>query len=456
MILRRYQEQREFIESEKQNLLFLGGRGAGKTYAGALWAFRMMVQYPDIPIPGIITANTYDQLQKYTLNTLLQILTEAEVPFVYGVAPPAGWPETRFKANKHNNVLSLANGAQAQCASLEKYPFLRGGNSSFWWGDESRDYNPEVIPVIQGRFRGMPQGWVYYTRLTSTPKGHDHQYYRFMAEGDEDEEMPRLPDSAWIRASTEKNIYEPDLAERLRASYGKRYATQEISAEIINIKQGRVYDFDRHRHTADLKYAGEPVIFSMDFNIDPAVALVMSIDVGRRTVRVWDEIVLRGGKHTWDVCREFKRRWGKRLPVFKNGPRTFRRITIDGDPSCRQRGANAPRTNLDIILNEFKDEFVIDNAFKNKAKTQLDYANFCNALFDSDGAILIDKTCKNLIRDLEEVVWDDKGKIDKSDDRLTHFTDAFKYPVGHRLPFKDYKQQMSVVGVEQFDACRLY
>ena len=53
--------------------------------------------------------------------------------------------------------------------------------------------------------------------------------------------------------------------------------------------------------------------------------------------------------------------------------------------------------------------------------------------------IVIDPSCKNLIRDLELVSYKENGKnneIDKSDQTLTHASDAFGYAVWEYLPLK--------------------
>jgi hypothetical protein len=67
-----------------------------------------------------------------------------------------------------------------------------------------------------------------------------------------------------------------------------------------------------------------------------------------------------------------------------------------------------------------------------------------NNLFDKD-EILIDPKCKNLIRDLDQVVWkDDSTTFDKSNPKLTHSLDGMKDMIDYEFPIMSNTKQVTI------------
>ncbi len=101
----------------------------------------------------------------------------------------------------------------------------------------------------------------------------------------------------------------PDYYERLKSSYDARFYQQEALGEYLSLNAGRVYyAFERGENVRDdgAVDEGRPLLWALDFNVDPMCSVVAQVD-GER-VTVLDEIVLARAS-TFDACEEFERRF---------------------------------------------------------------------------------------------------------------------------------------------------
>jgi len=331
--------QAEFFHCDAPLALFCGGVGSGKTFAGACWLRKMARRYPKAV--GFVAANTYLQLHKSTLPCLLWLLKEHGPLFVHGRRPDASWdPPVESRYHDHENVLTLANGAQILTFSLENHDALRGLELGYAWIDETRDTRLEAFEVLLERLRGKmeaglrnadfglrngqsqpgsfnPQSAIPNSqsnnplRITTTPNGFDWLYERFK------DPARRWPGAVLIRASSYDNPHlRGDYARELESRLGKDLAQQEIYAEFLEVHKGRAYAFRRDRHEReDVEYdPARALILAHDFNRDPLCAVVLQVDREQRRAWVLDEIVIPGCGLTQYSANEFIRRYARRVP----------------------------------------------------------------------------------------------------------------------------------------------
>ena len=98
------------------------------------------------------------------------------------------------------------------------------------------------------------------------------------------------------------------------------------------------------------------------------------------------------------------------------------------DPA-NQRHTSALSTDHDILR---KGGFEV--RVKHKAPRIVDSVNAVNKAMDYT---VIDPSCKEFIKDLEQVVLrEGTREIDKSNKSLTHLTDAFRYSIDYEFPVK--------------------
>jgi hypothetical protein len=138
-----------------------------------------------------------------------------------------------------------------------------------------------------------------------TPKGYDWVYQRFISE-------PK-PGYDVVQARPFENRFLleqiPDFYERLKGSYDERFYQQEALGQYLHMRGGLVYHaFDRGAHVAELEVDSSlPLLWALDFNVDPMSSVVAQISGGR--TRVLQEIVLRHAT-TEEACRQFHEAFG--------------------------------------------------------------------------------------------------------------------------------------------------
>jgi hypothetical protein len=274
-----------------------------------------------------------------------------------------------------------------------------------------------------------------------TPKGKDWVWRRFIS-------ARKIPGYEVVMAKPFENRAILDAApsyyEQLKHSYDDKFYRQEVLGEYLDMYGGAVYrSFDGQLHVARGTYNPSlPLIWSLDFNINPMASIIAQCDeaYGRKRVHVLQEIVL-PDSHTVEMCREFLRRtaqWADDSP----GPLA---VHIYGDATGAARSASSGGdSNWSIIEKILASKADYKPSFRQQKRNPsiTDRVNAVNGLLQSfaethshfeNPRVLIDPCCTELLTDLETVVWktDAHGamipELDKSDPRRTHVSDALGY-----------------------------
>lgn len=132
--LRPAQRRPDAFGMDWRTWFFLGGRGAGKTHAGACAVLEEARQDPQARI--LIVGPTWSEIRKTQLEGPSGILT---------LAPP--WLLPEFKVSKKE--LHFPNGAIAFCVPAQGGAKFRGYNCSFGWADEIVAWRKEPIEVYK-------------------------------------------------------------------------------------------------------------------------------------------------------------------------------------------------------------------------------------------------------------------------------------------------------------------
>jgi hypothetical protein len=224
-----------------------------------------------------------------------------------------------------------------------------------------------------------------------------------------------------IRARTTDNPFlPPDYIASLYDQYDPVLVDQYINAEFVNINgMAAYYSFDRDRHNQRVsakvikKY---PYIgVGWDFNVGKMVCELFVHNPKRRRVHVFDEIVLRGNANTPKMCEKILRKY----PNW-----AFR---VYPDASGKNRSTNASQSDLEIIRSHPEFDVYADD--KNPfIRDRLASMNRC---FSHNILTIDTEACPDLTEDLEQVVMDQSGELDKSDKERTHSSDALGYPMSY-------------------------
>jgi len=395
--------QVRFHKSEARFKGFSGPVGSGKSQALCHEAIRLSYLNPGRS--GLLGAPTYAMLRDATQSALFEILNRNGIPFEH---------------NKGENVLVMTDsGSRIIFRPVDEFERLRGTNLA-WFGLDELTYTPEEAWLrLEARLRD-PQA----TRLCGfaawTPKGYDWVYRRFIRE-------PVDGYDVTLAAPFEnRHVLEkvPDFYERLRRSYDERFFEQEVLGRYLNVNEGLAYHvFDRAKHVVDVEIdRTEPLLWALDFNVNPMCSVVAQIQEGR--VAVMDEIVM-GPASTPEVCEEFCGRYGR----HQGG------TVIYGDASG-SRMQTSGTTDYEMMKRFFAGADFNGAVFRvpTSNPSVRERVNLMNAMLrsaDGEVQLLIDRRCRELILDLEQVSFKPGSTIiDKDKDpKRTHLSDALGYLV---------------------------
>ncbi len=259
-----------------------------------------------------------------------------------------------------------------------------------------------------GRLRGAENATM---AISTTPEGFRETYQLFH----QDKIGPL------IKAKTTDNPFlPPDYIQSLYDQYDSVLVDQYVNAEFVNINgMSAYYAFDRQKHHKSFsrkvinKY---PYIgIGWDFNVAKMCCELFVHNPQRKRIHVFDEIILRGNANTSKMVEHIKQKY----PNW-----AFR---VYPDASGKNRSTNASESDLEIISSN--EEFTVLAEEKNPFVR--DRLASVNGGF-SNGVVTIDtNACTDLVQDLEQVIKDESGELDKTDKERTHSSDAFGYSMAY-------------------------
>ncbi|HUI56708.1 MAG TPA: phage terminase large subunit [Bryobacteraceae bacterium] len=394
--------QKAFHECAARFKGFSGPVGSGKSQALCQEAIRLAYQNPGRM--GLLGAPTFPMLRDATQATLFEILHDNEIPFEF---------------NKAENMLVMLEGkTKILFRSMDEFERLRGTNLA-WFGLDELTYTMEEAWLrLEGRLRD-PKAQQLCGFAAWTPKGFDWVYRRFVG-------PTKTQGYIAVFAPPNENKYLLDQVKdyylRLKDSYDEKFYAQEVLGEYVSLDGNRVYSsFDRGTHIVDSAADPNlPLMWSLDFNVDPMSSVVAQISRGM--VRVLDEIVIRHGT-TSQAAEEFLKRY----------PRHGGGLLICGDASgnAQQTTGNSDYDILKEYINAYSDYKVRYQVPKANPPVR-DRVNLTNGKLRSASgkiALYVDPKCKELVQDFEQVCYKaEGGQIDKDRDRMrTHLSDALGY-----------------------------
>lgn len=316
-----YLVQREFVDASQHFAGFMGGIGAGKSYAGAVRAVNAAfgrIGGATIPVPnlGMVTAPTYPMLRDATLRTFRDVAGDRIQDY-----------------RKSENIAVMTNGSEVIFRSADEPERLRGPNLTWWWGDEAALYHNDVWRIMIGRLRQHGHGYAW---PTTTPKGHNWLYKEFMDRHAEN------ADYRLFKARTRDN---PHLDEAfivsLEESYTGDFARQELEADFVAF-EGLVYpEFSRDVHgNADVKAEYPRVVAGVDWGFtNPGVINVFGLDADGLMVHVHEEYQRQRGIDEWaDIARQLRDLWN--IKTFYCDPSEPDYIRKFSERGCRAVEAN--------------------------------------------------------------------------------------------------------------------
>jgi hypothetical protein len=341
------------------------------------------------------------------------------------------------RANETQMRIDLTSGSSIAVSGAFNPDSLRGEGLDFIVLDEYASMKPAAWTDV---FRPALSDRKGRALFIGTPKGRNHFYEQF-------EYAHNDPNWAAFQFTTAQGelVDEVELGHAARELDPLSYQ-QEFGAEFVSAGRHHVYyAFDRAVHQRPIAFDPmHPVVWSIDFNVNPMCMLLIQ-RIGDN-VQVFDEIVLPNA-NTEAACQAFLERLE---PLYKRVPssRWPMPIQVYGDASGHQKRTSAADTDWTIIRQFFsrwkgtyQESFHVLSA-NPPVRDRINCVNSRLRNSVEEPRLFIDPCCRELIKDLEQVVWatDSTGavlsELDKSDRARTHATDALGYYISHAFPLK--------------------
>ncbi len=297
--------------------LYQGGVGSGKTTAGVLLGLMLAYTFPKSR--GLVGARDY---------TLLRDTTRVKWEELVPGRLIESW-------SKDPDNLRLVNGSEIRFRHLSDPGRLL--SSEFNWAhvEEASQITHKLFMILLSRLRydipgeaGAPKP-VNRLFLTGNPEEDPGWLYEVFQD-------PEAPENVrFIQASTRENRFllerQPEFVRMLENQFDEQSREVYIEGKTGHAQGQRVYaGFDRQKHLdRELSYRDDlPLHLSFDFNVDFMYCLVAQ-QWPQGVTALLDEVVLRGGCDTNDLCRAVL---GNPTVAHHHGP-----VEVHGDASGYSR-----------------------------------------------------------------------------------------------------------------------
>lgn len=419
--------QWEFLKDYKtREIALVCGYGAGKTYALCSKAFFHLVNNK------LKNENqSHGWIVYRTLKDAKSIFTKEFSKYLDRLG-------VLYKYNKAEYTFYTDYGT-LELKSMEDPSRLVGSNLSFIGMDEfdteETDKALEVYNKLIARLRGSNTPQLF---ITTTPEGYRATYNLFVEKYD-----PSI--RKLIQGKTTDNkALDKNYIDSLKYQYDEKRLLAYLNGEFVNFKGDTVYDyFDREKHIAKEKIELDPsltVHLCFDFNVNPyCVAIcqhksfynknLRGYEVKEGDIMVIDEIVLNKGKSsTYDMVEAIKQRIPRNFRLCFSGDASgFSMKTSGGQSDWWQISQGlSPYYQFEAPICNSRGEIALSSTITKSNPPINQRVNAVNFHLRKNH-IVINKHCKWLQDDFEQVVFNEKGKLDDSNKLRTHMSDAFGY-----------------------------
>lgn len=385
--------QWQFLNSPAKTLGLIGGLGSGKTAAFLFKAFIAHVNRPG--------ANGKSNLGiGYPSHGLGKSL------FYYPFCDILDTAGIKYKANVSDLSIESQFG-KARIMSMHTPERIIGETFTDVGLDEI-----DTLPMPKGmlvvkrfreRMRGRKDSQLF---LVSSPEGFSTCYNIL-------KENPN-PGTELIHADTRSNSYLPQAyIDDIMATYDSQMAMAYIQGQFVNLNSMQAhYAFRRdiHVHPVMKPMAGTELLIGIDFNVNPMTAAVgYSMQVNGQTEYFFFHEYYLKNSNTYQLA-----------DLLSEDFASDYLLTCYPDPTGISRKTSSDTSDIDILKRKgFNMKF-------RHGITQRRSLNIVNGAL-AHNRIHIDPSCKHLIADLEQVVTDATGEIEKPNGTmLTHISDAMR------------------------------
>jgi len=388
-------KQLEFINAEEKEVLMSGAWGSSKSFALCLGILREAC-IPNAQI--LLCRKTYTALKRSTLQTLL-----------FGDNPII--PRNTYTYNKNDQRITMnGSGADIYLMGLDDIMKIRSMNLSYVAVDEATELTEGEWVELRGRLRSE-HGTRRITGACNPASPSHWLYERFFNNTKASRRV--------IKSSSLDNPYLPvDYIESLKDMPPALYE-RFVLGEWVALEKAIYSQFSRDKHIKSRDF-GEftHYMLGVDFGFtNPCALTFMGVD-GDNNVHLIEEV-----KETQLLIGDIVE---KAMRYYKLRPKVI------VDPSAPALIAEFEKEGFDVKK--------ADNSVDSGIARFQDYLH--------KGKFTCDSSCFEFIKEIENYVYDDKGKPVKTND---HILDAIRYCLNESISEDVYIKPRAFFGIGEDD-----
>jgi len=401
-----FKPQIRTLQSTKDVILLLCGRGGGKSTVAVYWIIKKFVDQPHVI--GFIGTPSHAQTNDL-MTKLVNALSMLGIKYYIGKQPPGSWGST---LTDHGSYLSLMLPGNKLCqcryGTLANYEATRGISIGWMVIDEAalvkeEAYKEVLIPAL----RGYGTAHQYQQLLLTTPKGISNWISNLL-----DVEYVDV-----IRAPSASNFIEftKEKIDQYKEMMSDRQFRQEILGEVINISDASQFHAFTKAHVAEMPIDNTfRIAITSDQNITPLAASIIYYNSSK--VYIADEIHIEGGATVNDLVAALaKKSFLKGKAVNLYGDRSGNNRSVVSEQSFyKQLIIKCAAVGITLIDKTLQQNPII-----------YDSRELVNAWLEKN-KVIINPICKHLIEDLEKSQYTADFKTDKRQ-YDPHHADAIAY-----------------------------
>jgi hypothetical protein len=416
-------------------IYYRGGINSGKSFAGGAFACSNALRDPQAR--GLITSNSYGQLESSTLVALAEFCKKFNVP----LSPVAqcdrtspDWADLTAKRIANNRFCTIF-GAPVLVMSAESFTSKtasskepgRGLQVRWFWGDEFAYADYSAFQTIRGRMDRGPGSMKAVGLITSSINRNDPYNWLYDLFDDPDRDESRTKFYLSIRGSSTENIHAAaDFVEQQASALTKQLVLIEIDAEYTLASSNIAYhEFDRTLNDCkDEALLPDILHIGADFNIGKMAAVVHVIRDG--LPRAVDEFY--GLKDTPALIVAIAARYPDQLAK--------RNINLYPDASGQYGRATVDAGLSDVTLLRRAGFKIVVNPANPPVRDRLNAMNamFHNAAFERRYLVNV-KKCPKYVNCLNKQINGEDGLPFKPKvDDISHILDAAGYFIVKKYP----------------------
>lgn len=346
----------------------------------------------------------------------------------YRMAKQIMWPELMDaipkrwirKINETTLAITLINGTRIELKGADNPDSLRGVGIHFLVMDEVQDIDPKAWKEVLRPTLASTGGHAVFI---GTPKSYNF-LYELYTRGQKESNIAAGRWKSWQFPTLTSPFIPVHEIQAAREDMDPKSFKQEFEASFETMSGRVYYPFDRTVHVRESPFNERLEIWvGQDFNIDPMSSVILQLQPNGELWAV-DEISLRSAS-TEDVADELERRYFKWQS----------RITLYPDPAGNQRQHARGETDLKMLADRGFDK----QLYRKKHPPVADRVNAVNRMLrDATGRVrlYIDPKCKELIKSLEQTIYEPGGREVNKKLEVEHMADAIGYPIEFRFPVR--------------------